>query len=395
MRFFRVQTLLLLAVIVAFGCRHERSVVGDSPAKTPVGSWEGVVSATNADVVNATGQTLNVSVVIQQNGDRWSGQCSQSGSKVPTITNARIESLEFKGVDPAGGVVALQGKCGGRTFTLAYHPMCDQILPAWLDLKYVGTGLTCAPNSGLNRTRENARGQPAVPTSTPPPPSPVERIAEHCPEFRDQFELVEVASCSVTEFGEFASFGGDTYYYALYCVERKKSDPRYNGSCQDPDSFNSSYGMSRSHIAIFVQHGADDTVRTVLSRYDSGGPYRTPRIVENSQGAVMELPLVIAASCDCNASSYYLWRPQTRNWVLMDWESWQHEAELKFPPDLTNQNGYWPNLSTLTTDGALWRPEDAHCCPSGGSVSVQLGIVDHRFVLKSLDIKVNGDKPAR
>jgi hypothetical protein len=146
--------------------------------------------------------------------------------------------------------------------------------------------------------------------------------------------------------------------------------------------------MSRSNIAIFVRHGAEDTVRPVLSRYDSGGPYRTPRIVENSQGAVMELPLVIAASCDCNASSYYRWRPQTRDWVLMDWVSWQYEAARKFPPDLTNENGYWPDLRTLTTTGALWRGDDAHCCPTGGSVSVQLGIVDNRFVLKSLDIKV-------
>jgi len=393
MRFFGVQRLLLLAVIAAFGCRHERSVVGDSPVRTPVGSWEGVVSATNADVVNATGQTLNVSVVIAQNGDRWSGQCSQSGSKVPTIRNARIESFKYNGVDPAGGIVLLEGKCGGRTFTLAYHPICDQIFPAWLDLKYIGSGLECAPNSGLNRTKENARA-PAVPSS-PPPPSPVERIAEHCPEFRGQLGLVTVASCSLTEFGEFASFRGDTYYYALYCVEEKGSDARYNGSCHDPDSFNSSYGMSRSNIAIFVRHGADDSVRAVLSEYDTGGPNRTPRIVENSEGAVMELPLSIAASCDCNASSYYLWRPQTREWALMDWESWQHEAELKFPPDLTNQNGYWPDLSTLTTSGALWRPDDAHCCPSGGSVSVQLGIVDNRFVLRSLEIKVNRVEQSR
>jgi hypothetical protein len=109
----------------------------------------------------------------------------------------------------------------------------------------------------------------------------------------------------------------------------------------------------------------------------------------------MELPLVIAASCDCNASSYYLWRPQTRDWVLMDWVSWQYEAALKFPPDLTNQNSYWPDLSTLTTDGALWRPDDAHCCPSGGSVSVQLGIVDNRFVLRSLDLKVNRVEQSR
>lgn len=308
--------------------------------------------------------------------------------QAPTIKNSRIESFEFKGVDPAGGVVALWGKCGGRTFTLAYHPTCDQISLTWLDLKYFGTGLTCAPNSGLNRTKQSTQNQPVVPSSTPPP-WVVEQIAGHCPAFRGQFGLIKVASCSVTKFGEFASFHGDTYYYSLYCVEEKGSDPRYNGSCDDADSFNSSYGMSRSNIGIFVRHGADHAVRLVLARYDSGGPYRTPRPVENSQGTVMELPLVIAASCDCNASSYYLWRPRTGDWALMDWESWQHEAERKFPPDLTNQNGYWPDLRTLTTDGALWRPDDAHCCPSGGSVSVQLGIVENRFVLRALDIKVS------
>jgi len=201
-----------------------------------------------------------------------------------------------------------------------------------------------------------------------------------------------VASCRVSASGEFASFQGDTYYYAFYCVEEQSFPDA--GSCNDERSLNNQH--ADSNVAVFQQRGSNRTVRMVVSLFTGfAGHSRTPRIVECSQGTVMELPFWTAASCECNNSPYYLWRPQTRDWSLMDWESWQREVARKLPPELTSENGYWPDLRTLTTTGALWRREDAHCCPTGGSVSVQLGIVGNRFVLKSLDIKVNRPEPQR
>ena len=49
-------------------------------------------------------------------------------------------------------------------------------------------------------------------------------------------------------------------------------------------------------------------------------------------------------------------------------------------------NGFWPDLQHMTADGGLWRAQDAHCCPEGGSVHVELGVRDDRFVVRSFQI---------
>jgi len=213
----------------------------------------------------------------------------------------------------------------------------------------------------------------------------VDWITNHCPEFTDEDgRPVAVASCRVGESGEFATFQDLTYYYALYCVEERDAIPEW-GSCDDPDSVNS-LNHSLSNAAVFERRRGDVTMRLILSRFIGWGDFREPRIVESPQGAVMELPLVLAATCECNAGAYYRWHERTRDWQLMDWHSWQKELDRKLPPMLTKRDGFWPELRTLTADGALWRPDDAHCCPTGKSVHVRLGIVDNRFVLESFRV---------
>jgi hypothetical protein len=237
----------------------------------------------------------------------------------------------------------------------------------------------------LSLTFTSLGAQSAGRQAPTPPAWPVEWIANHCPEFPVSFGVGKVVSCRVSESGQFASFRGDTYYYAFYCVESDST--REWGSCNNPDSEMRRL-YSEANVAVFVRRGGAGAVRLVLSQYGFGGHFiGPPRIGESSQGAVMELPYSSASSCNCNGSSYYLWRPQSRDWVgLEDWGSWQKELAKKLPPDLGTWNDMWPDLDTLTTDGSLWRPDDAHCCPSGGTVHVQLGIVDNRFVLKSFRV---------
>jgi hypothetical protein len=219
-----------------------------------------------------------------------------------------------------------------------------------------------------------------------PPAWPLERVGDRCPEFRDESGRVKIASCRVSESGEFASFQGDTFYYALYCAEEKAFPDA--GSCNDPDSLNSRH--ERSNAAVFVRHGRATNVHLVVSVFEGfGGEFRKPRIVETSQGTVMELPFSVGVSCDCNASTYYLWNAQTRDWELMDWESWQKDLAKAIPPQLRARDSFWPDLAALSAGNALWREDDPHCCPTGGFVYAQLGIVGKQFVLKSVSVKAN------
>ena len=79
---------------------------------------------------------MTVSVVIAKAGPTYSGQCSQSGGKLPPIRNAPIQSFESGG-DDHGWIFFLKGLCGGRVFTLAYAPAVDHMTGVtWADYKY-------------------------------------------------------------------------------------------------------------------------------------------------------------------------------------------------------------------------------------------------------------------
>ena len=60
------------------------------------------------------------------------------------------------------------------------------------------------------------------------------------------------------------------------------------------------------------------------------------------------------------------------------------EAELKkILPEHWDTRGGNFELRTLTFSSPIWKEEDARCCPTGGSVKVELGIKDSGFIVKS------------
>src|SRR6267154_1284227 len=93
----------------------------------------------------------------------------------------------------------------------------------------------------------------------------------------------------------------------------------------------------------------------LLPRFDSPGHFDTPNIVLTSFGAIMELPFHISATCDCNGSTYYLLRRNTRQWQRLDWDGWQQNLERRLPPGFESQDGFWPRLATMSAGGELWR----------------------------------------
>jgi len=60
------------------------------------------------------------------------------------------------------------------------------------------------------------------------------------------------------------------------------------------------------------------------------------------------------------------------------------EAELKkILPEHWDTRGGNFELRILTFSSPIWKEEDARCCPTGGSVKVELGIKDSGFIVKS------------
>lgn len=53
------------------------------------------------------------------------------------------------------------------------------------------------------------------------------------------------------------------------------------------------------------------------------------------------------------------------------------------PPGRTIMNGSAFNIETLSYSTPVWKPGDAHCCPSGGSVHIQFALKNHRLTVVS------------
>ena len=232
----------------------------------------------------------------------------------------------------------------------------------------------------------------AASAAGPPQPAPtvwpIEWMKERCPPFDTGFPSVpsEIAECQVTEWGEFASFERGTYYYVLYCVVLNR-DKAEDGACADPSSLSARYGAANA--AVFVREDSSPTVRLVMSQYTGnyGGIFEKPLLVSNAYGAIMQVTMHVPSTCYCNSSTYYIWRKNTRQWQQLDWWGWQQGFDRRLPSGLESQNGFWPDLATMSAAGGLWTKDDPHCCPSGGTVDVQLGITGNRFILKSLKVR--------
>ena len=215
-----------------------------------------------------------------------------------------------------------------------------------------------------------------------------DQLTTRCPEFRrENGALIETRRCLVTGSGEFAVLESDTYYYVYYCIEDEFSAATV-GSCLDAGSV---LGRTpRSSIAVFARPKASKAIRLIASfdSYGAGnfGDFRAPSIAVNAFGAVMELPLVTAATCYCNSSIYFISRSRGRRWELLDFDEWERELSGRLPAGLISWNKPWPDLQRMTVDGTLWRANDSHADPTGGRYQARLEIEKNKAVLKSVTI---------
>lgn len=111
---------------------------------------------------------------------------------------------------------------------------------------------------------------------------PMTFIRNQCLEFTEVKRGVkpgDLRDCLVSEFGEFGSTDGQTYYYALYCLIPNYAPDK--GQCND-GSFNASYHRQRG-LAIFVHDASSSSARLLFERVagDIGSlRYEQPRSLE-------------------------------------------------------------------------------------------------------------------
>lgn len=221
---------------------------------------------------------------------------------------------------------------------------------------------------------EQARGTTTLPVSA--------SAAEQCPQFHEGTKVVRVERCDVVDSGELAVVEGDRYSYRLYCIDVAGAPVPVCAEARG----------SRG-VAVFVRRQGETRLRPVTTSFVISGEIRRPSIVANRYGHILELPTVVSATCECNASRYFLKRSSSRDWRELDFDKWQTELGPHLPAGVASMNAPWPDLANMRVGGALWRRDDAHCCPAGGTFSGELAIEGNRFVLRSVQVNPANEKP--
>jgi hypothetical protein len=207
-----------------------------------------------------------------------------------------------------------------------------------------------------------------------------------CEEFLKRNDIEDVHDCNVSGSGTFGNLDDRLYYYVLYCII-----PEYSSEvakCGD-ESFSANYYNARG-LGIFVQGGSSKQAQLFLERgTDDIGLYiyEKPRIVQNSYGTFLHVPIRFDGTGFFNDSEYYVWDRNSREWKLLDSKSWTEELNKRLPAGLSINTGIWPNLQTMTAESHLYREDDANASPSGGTAIVKLTLQGRRFTIKSVEFK--------
>lgn len=209
---------------------------------------------------------------------------------------------------------------------------------------------------------------------------PLTEIRTQCPQFSG-IAANALRDCAVSSFGELGTVDGLSYYYATYCLMPVSAGDRCDTLPADKAAY------SQRGVMIFEGRAAGDRAAVLLERVSADiGLFRydrdIPKIVTSTDRVLLYLPIALDGTGNGNASEYYLRRDG--QWERIDSESWLADLQRQLPSWLDLWKGVWPDVQTLKADAALYRPDDHDCCPTGGTVHIQLGIRDRRFVVESM-----------
>jgi hypothetical protein len=194
----------------------------------------------------------------------------------------------------------------------------------------------------------------------------------------------DLRDCRVSEFAEFGSIDGQTYYYALYCLIPNLASGK--GSCND-DSFNARYYRERG-LAIFVADALNGNASLLFERVEGEIGrlrYSQPQIIKPGAETLLYLPIAIEGNANENVSEYFLQDGGT--WVPIESVEWFQDLLRRIPAGLEIRKGVWPNLQTMTAVAHLYRPADNNASPTGGTARIALAIRSRHFVITSFVIE--------
>jgi hypothetical protein len=215
-------------------------------------------------------------------------------------------------------------------------------------------------------------------------------IGAACADFLTRNKVSGYKDCGITDSGLFGNSENGVFHFVLYCIiPDHDSNPT---QCGD-DSFTARY-HSRRGLAIYRVDPETGSADRFLERVDPEIGvvlYEKPRIMENSYGKFMDIPIRIEGTGVGNISEYYRQDPEFGKWERLVSDEWAEGLEKRLPPGLSIRKGIWPDITSMTVETGLYRENDPNCCPSGGTAEMILRLEGNRIVLKSIRFDTTPD----
>lgn len=172
---------------------------------------------------------------------------------------------------------------------------------------------------------------------------------------------------------------GQSWFAAEYCLAPNDNE---DSGCE---AGRSDEGRNEIAVLVFSRAGAGAPLTLRLDYSDEGGnPFGGVQARDTPSGALLEVAFRLSGTGNLNASAYYLWRHG--GWRRLDADAWIEDLQRRLPKGLGVWKGLWPDLERMAVDSPVWKDGDGNCCPSGGSVQVELAVDGDRLVIRSLKI---------
>ncbi|MFO1183388.1 MAG: lysozyme inhibitor LprI family protein [Bauldia sp.] len=183
-------------------------------------------------------------------------------------------------------------------------------------------------------------------------------------------------TCTVGEFGRIGAVEGRSFSYARADTGEGPDDP-----------------VPERRLAVFEEIEGGRLRLVIATDEDVGISFDTPRLLRSGPLTLLHLPASLSGTGNFNGERLFAWRAGA--WRDVDVTSWLGELERRLPAGLGAWKGIYPDYAKLTATTALWRSNDANCCPTGGAAEIVLAWQGDRIVLKSVQVRRGGGAAER
>lgn len=201
-------------------------------------------------------------------------------------------------------------------------------------------------------------------------PSLRDAITQTCQELASD-PMPTPENCRVLNTQTIGQANGTTLHFARYCLDEP-------GQTEGNTCF--FQGM-----AVFAEASPSDPVERLYSTGDDiSEPYLTPTLVDSPYGTILNIEITVDGTGHYNESDYLLL--EDGQWRLIDSRSWIDDLLKRIPVGTEIHKGVWPDFRNMVAQTYLYLPGDPNCCPSAGTVDVDLELTGTRLGIKGMTV---------